>query len=76
MTKLGSIIAWLLVGFGTLRAATGLYVAVNFEGEANAIAAQRYLATPNSGDAIDQGLMLVFIGVVLGLLVKIAKRNT
>ena len=76
MIKLGSIISWLLIGFGALRAAIGLFVASYFVDEAAmTIAAQRYLGT-STGDAIDTGFLLFFAGLALGLLVRIAKRSS
>jgi hypothetical protein len=75
MIKLGSIVAWLLVISGALRAGMGFYVAYNFSGDANIAAAKRYLGTVNSGEAIDKGLTWLLVGVFLGVLVNIAKRR-
>ncbi len=54
----------------------GLYVGTQFGGEDNFAASQRYLATSNSGEAVNQGMIILVVGVVIGLLVKIAKKNT
>ena len=76
MVKLGSVISWLLIGFGALRAAMGYFVAVYFVDDGDMIiASKRYLRT-SPADAQDQGLLVLLAGVVLGLLVKIAKRSS
>jgi len=43
--------------------------------EANEFAARRYLASENSGDAIDSGIYLFVIGLVVALLVRIARNQ-
>ncbi|CUH41572.1 hypothetical protein RUM4293_00446 [Ruegeria atlantica] len=77
MIRLGSIIAWIAVILGSIRMGMGWYVASQFPGtEENLAASKRYLATANSGDAIDQGTIILIAGVVIGLLVRIAKRRS
>lgn len=74
--KTGKIIAWLLVILGIIKLSLGFYVAIAFEDPSEMIAAsRRYLASNNSGEAIDNGFKYLISGVVLGLLVKIAKNN-
>ena len=63
MLRLGSIIAWILIVLGALRMAMGLFVAINFSSEGNA------------GIAIVQGIFLLFVGGVIGLLVRIARNG-
>ncbi len=75
MLKLGLILAWILVFFGGLRTAMGFYVAFAFTAEQNAFASGRYLGTINSGEAINQGMVMLVVGVAVGLLVKIAQRK-
>ncbi len=76
MVLLGRIIAWALVIFGSLRVGTGYYVASSFEDpEAFAAASARYLGTRTSGEAIDQGLILIAVGVAFGLLARIARKR-
>ncbi|WP_171239700.1 hypothetical protein [Ruegeria sp. HKCCA5491] len=76
MIRLASVVAWLAVLLGCLRIAMGLFVASQFPGaEENLAASKRYLATTNSGDAIDQGIVILVVGVVIGFLVRIAKRR-
>ena len=73
--KSGSVIAWILVAAGSVRLAMGFFVALGFEGDKYIAASKRYLGSTNSGEAIDQGFMLLVAGVVIGLIVKIAKNH-
>ena len=76
MVRFGSIIAWLLIGLGVLRAAMGYFVAIYFVDDGDMVlAARRYLGT-SPADAQDSGFLVLIAGVVLGLLVKIAKRGS
>ena len=76
MVRFGSIIAWLLIGLGALRAAMGYFVAIYYVDDGNMVlAAQRYLGT-SPADAQERGELMIIAGVVLGLLVKIAKRGS
>ncbi|WP_424982166.1 hypothetical protein [Maritalea sp. S77] len=53
----------------------GFYVATAYNTQESMIAAsERYLSTSNSGEAINQGMLLVMAGMVPGLLAKIAKN--
>jgi hypothetical protein len=77
MVRFGSIIAWLLIGLGALRAAIGYFVAIYFVDDGDMVlAAKRYLGTSSPADAQDSGFLVLIAGVVLGLLVKIAKRSS
>ena len=67
-TKAGRVIAWLAVAFGGLRIALGFGLAGG-----NPAAAQRYLGSATTGDAIDQGLMLVVFGIAIGILTDISR---
>ncbi len=70
----GKVIAWLAIALGLIRISMGLFVATQYDGHADAIA--RYLGSvETSGDAIDQGLITLVIGVVVGLLAHIAGRR-
>ena len=76
MVRFASIIAWLLIGLGALRAAMGYFVAIYFVDDGDMVlAARRYLGT-SPADAQDSGFLVLIAGVVLGLLVKIAKRGS
>jgi len=72
--KLGKIIAWLLLAFGTIKLAMGLYVALNFDSIELVQATKRYIGSGTTGEAIDQGIMLIVAGVFFGLIVKIASK--
>lgn len=75
MIRLGSIIAWLMVIFAGLRIGIGYYIAFTTTTleEAEALS-RRYLATPDTVGAINQGFYVLVAGVVIGLLVRIARR--
>jgi hypothetical protein len=73
MLTLGSVIAWLALVLGVLRAAMGLFVASLDDPTSRAAAASRYLGSATSGEAIDQGIMVFLFGLVLGILVKIGR---
>lgn len=74
--KLGSVIAWLLFGFGALRTLLGFFFAFGTDTmEANEFAARRYLASANTGEAINEGIMLIVAGVAIGLIVQIANNT-
>ena len=75
MIRLGSIIAWVLTVLGLLRISLGLAVAFGTTAESNSVFAERYLAAANTGEAINEGMVMLGIGVVIGLLATIA-RNT
>lgn len=76
MIFLGRIFSWLMVVSGFLRAALGLYFAISLSGENQTIAAKRYLASATTGEAIDQGLILLVAGIALGLLTIIANNTS
>ena len=71
--RLGTIIAWLALIFGALRLGAGLYVASNDDAEVRSVLAERYLGSTSSGEAIDQGLMVIVFSIALGILVKIGR---
>ncbi len=74
--RIGTFIAWALLTLGSLRVAMGLIVATTFDTpESMHAASLRYLATSNSGEAIDKGLWTLMAGVVLGLLTELAKNT-
>lgn len=75
MIRLGSIIAWTLLLLGGIRAVLALVLALGVSDADNAMVSARYLATANTGEAIDQGLKMLVVGVVIGLLVRIAKNR-
>ena len=75
--KAGTILAWLLFGYGVFRVTFALIIAFQFESHQSMIAAsKRYLNAENTGEAIDKGLPLIAAGIVVGLLVEIAKKRS
>ncbi len=77
MVLLGKLTAWALIIGGLLRAAMGFFIARYFvEREAYEAATARYLGSTTSGEAIDQGLIAIAIGVAFGLLAHIASKSS
>lgn len=75
MTFIGKLIAVILVGLGVFNIGVGFWIAESTPTMVeNAQLSARYLATENSGDGIDRGMIMVGIGVVFGLLARIAQR--
>lgn len=71
--RCGGLIAWGLVVWGTLRTALGLFMGLS-TGEINLPpVAVRYFGTDISDDSITHGMMIFVAGIVIGLLVQIAK---
>jgi hypothetical protein len=69
-TKLGRVLAWLAFVGGAVRLAMGFLVASSGN---HAALAPRYLGSSTSGEAIDQGIMVLVFGVALGILVEISR---
>lgn len=70
------MIAVALVGLGLFNIGVGFWIAdITATMAENAQLSARYLATGNSGDGIDRGIVMVGIGVVFGLLTRIAQRG-
>jgi len=71
-TRLGTILAWLALFFGALRVALGIVIASTAEG-VGPVFSPRYLGSKSTGEAIDQGLMMVVFAVSLGIIVEISR---
>lgn len=71
-TRAGRVLAWLLAAFGTLHAALGFIIASMDDPAEQSRAALEYLGRGTTGEAIDQGLYVAFIGVALGILAEIS----
>lgn len=71
--RCGSVIAWILVLLGVLRTAMGFFAAFSPSVVEIPAALERYLGAAALGDAIADGVMYFVAGIVLGLLVQIAK---
>jgi hypothetical protein len=75
-TKLGRVLAWIALVGGALQVAMGFYVALTFTSREGMVAAsKRYLGTTSSGEAINGGVELLAIGVVIGILAEISLRS-
>lgn len=73
-TRIAAIIAWILFVLGAFRAILAFIIAVGTDDLTdNAIASRRYFGTENTGAAIDEGMMILAVGVVLGVLVEISR---
>lgn len=72
----GTFLAWAMVILGAFRVSLGLFVAIGFDGEQMLAASRRYLGAANSGEVIDQGIITLAAGIVVGLLVEIAKKRS
>ena len=70
-TKVGRILAWILLVMGVARAGMGYYVASVDDSVERAKATADYLVSGTSGQAIDKGLLLVLVAIALGILSEI-----
>lgn len=71
--KFWKFVAGALIVIGGLRLAMGLLVASFDDYEA---AARRYLGSASAGDAIDQGLILLVVGLFARFVVKRLNNKT
>ena len=67
-TKAGRVIAWLALILGIAQIAMGLIVAQSGDPSL----ASRYLGSGTPGHAIDQGLYVLIVGIVVGVLTEIS----
>jgi hypothetical protein len=73
-TRIGKAIAYTGSCLSILRLALAFYVASIPDLEASKVAAQRYLGTANSGEAIDRTLYYLLIAIALGILCEISSK--
>ena len=73
--RLGSFVAWALVVLGSIRVLFGLLIAFGTSAADKAVAERNILGSATSGEAIDQGLIALVAGVVIGLLVRITTNT-
>lgn len=74
--KAGSILVWLLMVYGVSRIAISiLIISVSQNNEQYLYYSKRYLVTSTTGEAIDKGLLVIALAIVLGLVVEIAKNT-
>ncbi|OOG73862.1 hypothetical protein B0E45_06105 [Sinorhizobium sp. A49] len=71
--RIGNVVAWVALIFGALRVAIGVFVASADDPETRARMAARYLGSSTSGEAIDQGILVMVFAIAFGILVKIAR---
>lgn len=73
-TFLGRILAWLAVVLGSFRIGMGFFVASFYDDpEQYTFAVKRYLGSvSSSGEAINQGIYVIVIGIALGVLTDIS----
>ncbi len=72
-TTLGRFVAIGLLILGILNAIMGVSIALIDDPEAKASAIQAFLTKP-TGKTIDQALLYIFAGIVLGVLTDISRR--
>lgn len=63
------MIAWLAVALGGLRVALGFGLAIG----GDQAAAHRYIGSGTTGDAINEGMLLLALGIALGILTDISR---
>ncbi|WP_299028187.1 hypothetical protein [uncultured Sulfitobacter sp.] len=71
--RCGGLIAWILVVIGLLRACLGVFIAFSATAPDVAVTLARALGAVTLAEAILGGLALFGAGIVMGLLVQIAK---
>ena len=72
---LGRALAWVLLLLGAARAGIGFLIASIPDQATYEAATRRYIGSGTTGEAIDQGLLWVAAGIVVGLLARIAARQ-
>ncbi|MBD9569016.1 hypothetical protein [Ensifer sp. ENS08] len=72
---LARIVAVLALVAGVLRAGTGLLIAMNVIGPYHEALARYAPGSASSGDAINDGLYAILIGLALGTLAEIALKK-
>ena len=70
-TRLGMIAAWIVMIYGVGFLGLGLYVA--FGPRTADFDASKYLGTLTSGQAMDQGAVLILCAIALGVLAEISR---
>lgn len=73
--KVGTVIAWLATIGGLAKMALSYWLAYSTETHEEMVAvSKRYLATETTGEAINESTLLFVFGILVGLLVHIAKN--
>ena len=72
-TRVGQVVAWLTFVLGTFQVFLGFVGAATVDTvQGRAEFARRYLGSNTTGSAIDNGQMLLVVGIALGILVEIS----
>lgn len=71
--RLGSVVAWIALILGGGRIIAGIVAASGNTAAARAAMASRYLGSATSGEAINQGIVVVGFALLLGVLAHIAR---
>jgi len=75
-TRLGTLIAYIGLVMGILRAAMGINILLMFDDITSYTAAtKRYLGSTSPGEAIDKGAVCILVSVALGILCEISKSR-
>ncbi|MBO9467121.1 hypothetical protein J7443_17900 [Tropicibacter sp. R15_0] len=74
MIKSGNFLALALIVLGGWKVLMGLFVAIYLDG--SEAATKAYLGSGTTGEQIDQGILWLVAGVVVGLIAKIARNTT
>ncbi|WP_313057318.1 hypothetical protein [Agrobacterium cavarae] len=76
-TRLGKVVAHLIFWGSAVRLASAFFVALNTaDMDGNRAAAARYLGAATSGEAIDEAVVGLLLGLALGVLCEISARTT
>jgi hypothetical protein len=74
-TKIGKILAHLMFWLGLLRVAMGFLFALGApDMESNRAAARHFLSAATTGEAINEGMIAILVGVAFGILAEISAR--
>lgn len=76
-TRIAAVVAWFVLIAGIAQLVLGWYIALSYPTTEGMIAAsKRYANASNSGEIINEAVPLIAAGLVLGLLVTIAKNTS
>ncbi len=74
--RAGAIVAWLAVGLGVLRFLMGLGLAFISDPKLYLGISQKFLGGAGAVGAMYGGVLIFVAGILIGLLVQIAKQNS
>tara|TARA_R110002126_G_scaffold165178_1_gene313023 strand:- start:825 stop:1064 length:240 start_codon:yes stop_codon:yes gene_type:complete len=73
--RVGSVVAWLATIGGALKFAIGFFIASSLDRETMIAASKHYFNAANSGEIINESIPVFLFGIVIGILVHIAKNS-